>query len=436
MPYDPGHRLPGERANRLGHLEVLQSQLVNKLCRSFEESGSDESSLQPCWEEIPSGGQVLPIVFGVDGSLQVIESETPPYKALAFVKTALLRLDQYALSLIDKDTPHPFALRDILSRSAQYHATVFPLRHVRIPGMTTYDAVRQIIFESLSDHSLEGEPMETLKWLVYEKWDGNNKSLPPFACPHCGHVEATLPYNADTGSCPRCGGALFVTDMLGFHQEMSLDAAADTVATAYMNIHETLLLFTGIRYYWEHRREWLASCLFVKDGPLTIRAQYSKLVAPIRRFLIFARDQGCMVHLIGQEKTGRFVEHLQVIRRQAPPGSLFLPSSSYVTEQIQHKKAQTADYGYDTNYGTKVFVKVSEYHQMVLSIPTGEFRAEPLYTHLLGADDIFATLPQLLSNRFEGALLPVELAHNVASLSTYPSASMLKMFAEQVRRAE
>ena len=41
---------------------------------------------------------VLPIVFGVDGSMQRIESETPPYKTLAFVKTALLRIDRYALS--------------------------------------------------------------------------------------------------------------------------------------------------------------------------------------------------------------------------------------------------------------------------------------------------------------------------------------------------
>lgn len=434
MPYEQGHRLPGERANRLGHLEVLQSPLVNKLCQSFEDSGTKETEFLPLWEPIPSGGRVLPLVFGVDGSLQVIESEVPPYKALAFVKTALLRLDQYALSLIDKDTPHPFALRDILSQSAQYHATVFPLRHVRIPGMTTYDAVRQIIFESIADRSLDGEPLETLKWLVYEKWDGNKKSLPLFACPHCGKVEATLPYDAETGNCPACGDSLFVSDMLGFQLEMSLDSAADTVATAYMNIHETLLLFTGIRYYWEHRREWLDSCLFVKDGPLTIRAQYSKLVAPIRRFLSFAREQGYIVHLIGQEKTGKFVEHLQMIGRQASSGSMFLPSSSYVTEQIQHKKAQNAFYGFDTNYGTKVLVKVNDYHQMVLSIPTGEFQESPQYANLLGADDIFATLPLLLSNRYEGALLPVELAHNVASLSTYPSASMLKMFAEQVKR--
>jgi hypothetical protein len=43
-------------------------------------------------------------------------------------------------------------------------------------------------------------------------------------------------------------------------------------------------------------------------------------------------------------------------------------------------------------------------------------------------------LPSILSNRHEGALLPVELVHGVASLSTYPSARILKVFAEASAR--
>ena len=206
--------------------------------------------------------------------------------------------------------------------------------------MKTYDAIRQIIFESLKDKSLDGEPMETLKWLAYEKWDGKQKSLPLFECPHCREKVATLPYDAEQGMCPKmdCRGNIFLTDMLGFHQEMTLDAASDSVATAYMNIHETLLLFTGIRYYWQHQKQWLSSCLFVKDGPLSIRAQYSKLVAPIRRFLTFAKMQNHTIYLVGQEKTGQFVEHLQLIGKLAPIGSLFIPSSTYITDQfsIEH----------------------------------------------------------------------------------------------------
>lgn len=436
MPYNAGTRLPGERASRLGHLDVLKSELVNKLVKSYESNTLTANKNNSIWEPVPNKGEPLPIIFGIDGSMYPIESETPPHKRLAFVKTALLRIDQFALSKIDKECPHPLALRDILADSALYHATVFPLRNVSIPGINTYHAIRQIIFESIKDKSLNGEPMETLKWLAYEKWDGKHKQLKPFGCPHCGPLyeqdKATLPYDAEMGKCPECGGDLFLTDMLGFHQNMISDSAPDEIATMYMNIHEVLLLFTGIRYFWEKNKQILSDCLFVKDGPLTIRAQYSKLVNPIRRFLAYARDQGYPVNIVGQEKTGRFYDHLEIIGKDAPSGHLFIPNNQYIKEEIQQRPNTGAPYGKDTNYGAKVLVKLNDHHQMVLSIPTGDYDYidNPAISNLIGANRIFATLPTIISNRYEGGLLPIELAHGIASLSTYPSAHILKIFSE------
>jgi hypothetical protein len=430
MPYRAGKRLPAERASRLGHLEVLKSDLVNRLCESFDEPATASAPSGTMWQPMPDGGQPLPLVFGVDGSLQVIESLTRPHKALAFVKTALLRLDRHALSFVDEESPHPFLLRDILRESALYHATVLPLRHVVVPGMSVYDAIRQVIFESMRDASLDGQPFETLKWLAYEKWAGQRNPSTTFECPHCEKTAVTLPHDAATGTCPACGGNVFLTDMLGFHQEMAPDSAPDTVATAYMTIHETLLLFTGIRYFWEKNREILSNCLFVKDGPLSIRAQYSKLVIPIRNFLQLSRQKGSPVHILGQEKTGAFADHLQLVGTDAPTGSVFIPGDRYIKEQVQHRPDRGMPYGKDTNYGAKVFAKLDSYHQSVLNIPTGQHMKDPRLSDLIGADRIFATLPTILSSRFEGALLPVELAHGVASLSTYPSAKILKIFAE------
>ena len=430
MPYQAGDRLPGERASRLGHLNVLKSELVKKLCGAFEKGPAQTQLAATTWSRLPSGDEPLSLVFGVDGSVQVIEDEVPPHKALAFVKTALLRSDAAALAAIDKDSPHPFALRDILEDAALYHATVFPLRHVRIPSLSTYHAVRQIVFESVADASLQREPLETLKWIAYEKWDGKSKQLPLFECPHCEQTCATLPYDAETGACPKCKGQLYLTDMLGFHQEMAPDAAPNTIATSYMSIHETLLLFTGIRLFWDGRRDVLNRCLFVKDGPLSIRAQYSKLVNPIRRFLSFANEQGMTVCILGQEKTGTFADHLELIGRDSPVGSFFLPDDKYIKSEIQHRPDRGAPYGKDTNYAAKLFVRSSNYHQMVLNVPTGEYVQNPKEADLLGFGRICATLPSILSNRHEGALLPIELAHGVASLSTYPSARILKVFAE------
>lgn len=73
---------------------------------------------------------------------------------------------------------------------------------------------------------------------------------------------------------------------------------------------------------------------------------------------------------------------------------------------------------------------MNNFHQFVLNIPTGEYVQNPALSNLIGADKIFATLPYMLSNRYEGALLPIELANGIASLSTYPSAHILKIFAE------
>ncbi len=434
MPYQASKNLPGERASKLGHLEVLQSPLVQQLVKNFEQSDAGQLPIINDWVQFPPVDAPLDLIFAVDGSFQKIEDERPPHKALAFVKTALLKVDQVALARVDRETPHPFVLRDIMADSALYHATAFPLRHVYTAGMSVYNAVRQAIFESVKDASLKGEVMETLKWLAYEKWSANPRSLPVFQCPHCRSDKATLPIDAELGKCPDCKGEIFITDMLGFHLEMVEEAASDSVATAYMNIHETLLLFTGIRHFWQTSKDVLKRCLFIKDGPLQIRAQYSKLVQPIRNFLEYANTEGYPICMIGQEKTGGFVDHLNLVGRHAPAKHYFIPDHNYICEQIQHRPSTGAPYGKDTNYGAKVFIIPHERCRLVISIPVAipmdHFIGNPDAEQLISFKKILATLPTLLSSKHENGLLPIELANSVASLSTYPSAQVLKLFAD------
>jgi len=434
MPFQASDKLPGERASKLAHLDVLKSALVTELCKSFEDPDVSQPSLPTMWVPLPAPAQPLPLVFGVDGSVQVIESPSKPHKALGFVKTAMITLDGPALATLDKFEPHPFAVRDILEKSQLYHATVFPLRNVKVAGKTTYDAIRRVIYDSLRDPTLEGQVFETLKWLAYEKWDGQKRSIPRFECPHCHETKATLAYDLDKGKCPACGEEIFLSDMLGFHQSMAEDSAPDSIATDYMGIQETLLIFTGIRYFWEHSKETLATALFVKDGPLSIRAQYSKLVNPIRRFFKFAHDLGVDICLVGQEKSGAFWDHLELIGDYAPSGAMFVPDHKYIRTEIQHRTEDGAVYGKDTNYGAKVFVKLDDRHKFVLSIPNGN-SADPQDANLFGAASIFSTLASILSAKHESALLPIQMAHSVASLSTYPSAKVLSIFAEAMKKS-
>ena len=438
MPYRPGDRLPAERASKLGHLDVIKNPLVNELNQTLTEVDAGGTPEGTNWQGVPTSSKPLRLVFAVDGSYQIIEGTRNRLARRAFVKTALLRLDMPKLAKIDKDSPHPLELRDLLKETALHHATVFPLRHVVVPGMSVYDAVRNIVYRSFHDDSkLAGAPYETLKWLMYGKWDGSeNRGLPAFECPHCEFKSATLPFDADTGQCASCGKELYMTDVLGFHQDMAPDAAPDIVVSSYMIVHETMLLLTGVRIYWEQfakgENRILPDCLFIKDGPLSIRAQYSKLVQPIRRFLAFAKAKGCDVHILGQEKSGAFFEHLQILSRHAASGTFFVPGDTYIKTKIQCRPDQGAPYGKDTNYGAKVFIKESDFHWMVVNVPTGQSPADlpnPNGSDLIGFDRIAATIPLLLSQRFEGALMPVELANSLASLSTYPSAQVLQLFA-------
>jgi hypothetical protein len=129
MPYQQGKRLSGETASKLGHLEVIKSELVNKLIEQFENPSPAVIETNAAWEEFSTEIKPLPLIFAIDGSLQIVRSDLPPYKELSFIKTALLRLDQISLQKLDPKAPHPLALRDIMAESAMYHATVLPLKN-------------------------------------------------------------------------------------------------------------------------------------------------------------------------------------------------------------------------------------------------------------------------------------------------------------------
>jgi len=428
MPYQPGGNLPGEYASKLGHLDVVKSELMDKLIQSFESQTLPKPNTAPKWESITTG-EPLSTIYSVDGSYVPIPFEDWPYVKLGCVKVALVKIDKNELSKFDTSTPHPMKLRDLLSESVLRHVNLFPLRHVSITGTNTYHAVRRIVFDGMKNHEKLGDTvLQTLKWLAYEKWDTKKPFLPNFGCPHCEKEVATIPYDCETGNCPQCSGELYLTDWLGFHQRMAPDNAPEEVAIDYMNVYELLLLFTKIRLMWEDNPENLSKCLFVKDGPLQLTSQFAKLVPRIRKFLEYSRYARFPVYLVGQEKRGRFYEHLELIGNDAPDGSLFVLYDRYIKEEIQQRPNTGFPYGEFTNYGAKILVKFNHNDKMVISIPTGEYKRDPKISDLIGLERILATLPEILSRRFQGGLLPVELAHGIASLSNYPSARLIKDF--------
>lgn len=440
MPYSKGTRLPGETASKLGHLAVVQSDWVKSLISEFEEPTNTSSGKAPSsWSPATSTAKPLSRVWAVDGSYVGVKAETGIGREVAFVKTALLTVDRVKLNAVDKEHPHPLLLQDIMADSAVFHATVFPLKNVRTSLGSNYDAIRHIVRDSLKLDE-NGAFYETLKWLAYKLWAGAPTSSPAFNCPHCNEIIDGFTVGTDAAPCPSCGAEVFLTDMLGFHLDMDEESAPESVASSYMLVMEHLMLFTAIRIFWNHTDKNLVSdTLYIKDGPLTLRSQYSKLIPNIRAFLQHSKDEGRPIHVIGQEKTGAFRDHLEsIVRSVAPferdqPPSYAVLTHDYIRQEVYRSPDLKNPYGSRTNWGEKVYLKFDPGTSVVINIPTGDYNPDgtfPLPADLIGLDRILATLPDLLSHKFEGALFPIELANGVASMSSYPSSKVLQRFLE------
>lgn len=441
MPYSSSGKLPGELASKLGHLAVINNEWVRKLIQDFEDPslvGNEVDS--SIWNECDiSEVRPLQYIWAVDGSFVPVKTNPPSGKEVAFIKTALLSIDKAKLKKIDRYNPHPLLLQDIMAESALFHATVLPLKNVKTSMGSNYEAVRHIIYESMKIDE-DGSYFETLKWLAYRKWSSTPYPSLSFDCPHCAGPIDGLPYNSDSSVCAICKKEIFLTDMIGFHLDMSEDNAPDSVASSYMLILELLMLFTIVRLLWDHSDKNLFSdALFIKDGPLTLRSQYSKLVPSIREFINFTLVEGRPIHIIGQEKTGVFSDHLKSIARFVSPmriddnPSFAVLSHEYVRRDVYRTPELPNPYGKRTNWGEKVYVKIDPDTSLVLNVPTGNYSENPTFPQredLIGFDRIFATLPEIISRKFEGALFPIELANGVASMSNYPSSKILERFLE------
>ncbi len=145
------------------------------------------------------------------------------------------------------------------------------------------------------------------------------------------------------------------------------------------------------------------------------------------------------MHIIGQEKTGRFADHLASIARFASPQAqgdkptCAVLSHEYVRREVYRASGLDYPYGQRTNWGEKVYIKLDPGTYVVLNVPTGDYNENPAFpvrSDLIGLERILGTIPSLISRKHEGALFPIELANGIASMSSYPSAKILQRFLE------
>ena len=196
------------------------------------------------------------------------------------------------------------------------------------------------------------------------------------------------------------------------------------------NVIETLILFDFLRRYRNNPSE-LEKTLFLKDGPLLLRAQLARLVEPIRDFLCFLRDRSVQVNIVGIEKNGGMVELVDEFKNSLPKiGDYFIPSVKFLVEDISGTQLAN-NYRNRVSYGAKVAIRLGKRHVVVIHIPTGEFLMEPDSQDLIGFEDSVRVLSNVLSQRYENALVPLVLINSMVSISRRPSNKVLEKFVDE-----
>lgn len=426
---------PIEQASKIGHLKLIQNQNLQELIKSFE--SISENDLKTLPEKTGNLNfdreSKIKRIITVDGGQAVVPNPIKRQKSIAYIQVV-------ASSLLLKDLEymkeHPFMdPRDVtkmLNEKIVNNSGALPLSGIRIPGQSIPETIRILVRNILNYSNL----YSVLKFLVFHEWDNNwnppKELFPHMNCVHCNE-EFSLTKNQIIFNCPnpKCGKENWLSDYLYIGRDSSDEWAKEEIASALRDVLETLQLFYFISNYYK-KNNVMEETLFIKDGPLLLRAALSRLVEPIRAFFEYFKSNSIPLYLVGIEKTGTLVDFLNEFESKIDSsGDFFLPTIKYLLEEINGTK-MNSNYRNRVSYGAKLGIRISKHHILALNIPTGEFLMEPKETDLIGFYDIGKTLSQVVSYQYPNSIIPLVLTNSYASIARKPSGDILTQFTDKL----
>jgi hypothetical protein len=432
MAYTGSGHFPMERASKIGHIKVIQEPHIQRWINAFEKVESDEEGTLGELSGKLDLSQVgrLENIVAIDGSHVAVPNAIQHHRRIAFITASAIVLKRSEVVAM-KANPilDPRDVARQLQKNVKSMAAILPLSGVSLPGESVVDSIRKTV-----DDTLQAEDLyDTLEFLVSRAWLPEYSIEEHMGCVKCGtafHLKRFARRFRYPN--PNCHHYNTLSDYIGIVQSPPEDWAKEEAAINLRNVMETLLLMKFLKMYAD-RPVVLQRTLFVKDGPLLLRAQLSRLIEPIRAFLKYLKDAGREIHLVGVEKTGELVEHIPQIKPVLKePGDYFLPTVRSLQERIHGVPFVEDKYRNRVQYGAKVVVRLGSHHIVVFNVPTGEFLTTPGEDDLYGFRESMALLSEMLSYSYENALIPLVLANTAASISMKPSGDILEIFAKKL----
>lgn len=453
MPY------PNERAHRLGHVPVVNSEAVQNAFARWEvtqakpEDGSRITDMCTAIDELDGGDVSTDVGFAitVDGSDTEVEAtrEHPTIK-VGYLRVAASFVDLNKLVRAGEgEFVNPRTIRE-----AHQHAAfdgALPGSGLVRPGRSGADTWRMEVDHLLRTTKFDAESDQTLANVLlalHGTPDRPATTLSLNRCPACGAKRGDSPgaeisVGINGADCPVCRNQVYLGDVLRSHEEYVPEGSNQSALSRVMLVAERLTTFGYMQLLYDQPTALtvLPKTLFITDGPLALFGTVAPLKRRFQEYLAALsarcaeRGKPDVPLVVGVEKTGRFVEHAELIRDLIPRGAVMHLTTDYIN-QITGRSPDNA-YGTDEFYGRRFIYRTQAGDPLVLTVPPAPgvlpyegTNAEDLasYPTLRAVCEV---LDRVRTRLYPNAVIPVALAHSAASLPLGVGESVLRLMLQK-----
>lgn len=440
MAYNSSNKKPFEYASKINHSAIINSSEIKLFLEQY-----DFVSFDYHHHKLPQANQLykdadceIKQVCSIDGSyLEVNVDEKFPSRKLAYFNIGYLIFDYLDYSKIKGDRiVNPKLLKD-LEESSKVNFLI-PILNMKLKNEESFlDSIRITLhnyFKSKDYTCLKIYCLyDVMQWLLFEEWNDNNQEeIMLEKCPLCGNsINISFSRKEITHICPNCNKELFLIDVLRFNEIINEINGASGIMGYLCNLLEQFIMFELIMHLMQSDPDMLREILFIKDGTLAFFGQTFRFCAKARNFFEFCYKNNILINVVGLEKSGSFVDHIQNVENKMIAGAYYILNEDYIRKYIVPMTSNTI-YGFNTYYGKKVAYKNENEDVIIADIPVYKYSAENKREDFIGIDRILSTVGKMRCNLYDNSVVPISIINKLISLSVLPGQKMLEKFSKDV----
>jgi len=455
MPYE------GEFASKTAHSEFLRNPDIQGFLGQCEyltpPSDEEAQAMADRFSEPPSTDNNLPsFVVAVDGSSyeSSIDDKLPSTK-VGYIKVGaiLIDLDKYGSLRVGKFVD-PFKVAELQDDNSALTFSV-PSANIKWGGKKNVrDSFRAFVdqqFYGVRTRFNETDPLTSLRSTVFhlasqrpgDTHTGDPHKLKIHKCPDCGNGPVEVQDIPEQQRCSYCGADVYPTDCLRIWEEVSDYQSNQIAISRLMLVLEQIIPIHYMRHLFKNAPLLLSGIAFFVDGPLAIFGTPAWLHRSVMIFLQevnrkLAKHYQLPLTVIGLQKTGQVVDHVNLIDRYIPNNRLLAIDDDYRYKFIlSGREASGNGFGFETYYGQDFIFKTQSGRTFVFALPYPYASKDTPGVNFIKEKIKFANYPQLPqalrlisyleSDLFENAVVPIALAHRFTAISFVPGGRVLDL---------